>query len=94
MRYVKKPVVIDAVEFDGGGDIDELELHMIDSDSDWVCHQCGKSSAMHGNVKALEGYHIACPGDYIITGIKGEHYPCKPDIFAATYSPVDDGEIQ
>jgi len=47
-----------------------------------------KRGSKHGNVKTLEGYHIACPGDYIIRGIQGEHYPCKPDIFKATYDKV------
>lgn len=32
--------------------------------------------------------HIVCPGDWVITGVQGEHYPCKPDIFAATYEAV------
>ena len=84
-KYRKKPVVVDAIQFDGVGDIPELELHMIDSDDDRQCQQCGEKARSHGNVKTLEGYHIACPGDYIITGIRGEHYPCKPDIFEATY---------
>lgn len=39
-------------------------------------------------VPTLEGGHIVTPGDWIITGVKGEHYPCKPDIFAATYEPA------
>ena len=85
MKYRKKPVVIEVVQFNGEGDMSELELHMLDSDSDWTCQQCGNPSRNHGNVKTLEGWHIACPGDFIITGIKGEHYPCKPDIFEATY---------
>ena len=38
----------------------------------------------------LEGDHHASVGDYIITGVKGEQYPCKPDIFAKTYEPVDE----
>jgi len=38
-----------------------------------------------GYVKTLEGGHLVTPGDWIITGVKGEHYPCKPDIFAQTY---------
>ncbi len=42
----------------------------------------------NGWIKTLEGGHIVTPGDYIITGIKGEHYPCKPDIFEATYEKV------
>jgi hypothetical protein len=44
----------------------------------------------HGWIETLEGGHIVCPGDYIITGIKGEHYPCKPDIFEATYEKVEE----
>jgi hypothetical protein len=41
-----------------------------------------------GWIFTLEGGHIVTPGDYIITGVKGEHYPCKPDIFALTYEEV------
>ena len=40
---------------------------------------------LHGWIATLEGGHIVCPGDWIITGVKGEMYPCKPDIFEATY---------
>ena len=40
------------------------------------------------SIPTLEGTMIANPGDWIITGIKGEQYPCKPDIFEATYEPV------
>lgn len=42
------------------------------------------------SIETLEGTMLAQPGDWIITGVKGERYPCKPDIFAATYEPVDD----
>lgn len=54
-------------------------------------HQSGDCKASvhnHGWIdddKLAEGGHIVCPGDFIITGVKGERYPCKPDIFAATY---------
>jgi len=41
-------------------------------------------------IRTLEGEMTASPGDYIITGIKGEAYPCKPDIFEATYEPVEE----
>lgn len=44
----------------------------------------------HGYIDTLEGGHTVCPGDFILTGIKGEHYPCKPDIFDATYEPIED----
>ncbi|MDK2822030.1 MAG: hypothetical protein PWP31_1995 [Clostridia bacterium] len=40
-------------------------------------------------IETLEGTMIASPGDYIITGVDGEKYPCKPDIFEKTYEPVD-----
>ena len=39
-------------------------------------------------IETLEGTHRADPGDWIITGVKGEQYPCKPDIFEQTYEPV------
>lgn len=42
----------------------------------------------HGYIDTLEGGHTVCPGDWIITGVQGERYPCKPDIFAATYEAV------
>ena len=45
---------------------------------------------VHGWIDTKEGGHIVCPGDWIITGVAGENYPCKPDIFAATYDPVRD----
>lgn len=41
-------------------------------------------------IETLEGKHYISPGDYIITGIKGERYPCKPDIFEATYELVEE----
>jgi len=50
---------------------------------------CHKRMHDHGWIDTLEGGHIVCPGDYIITGVKGERYPCKPDIFAATYESVE-----
>ena len=53
-----------------------------------VCGQCGHTLHEHGWIDTLEGGHTACVGDWIITGIKGETYPCKDDIFKATYEPV------
>ena len=43
-----------------------------------------------GLIGTLEGYMAVTPGDWVITGVKGEHYPCKPDIFEMTYEPVED----
>lgn len=53
-----------------------------------TCAHCGSIMHAHGWIDTLEGGHVVCPGDWIITGVKGEHYPCKPDIFAATYEMV------
>lgn len=76
-QYRKKPVVIEAIEWtgDNGGEVDLF------------C--CGKaaltSPTMQFVIQTLEGAMRANIGDYIIKGVKGEFYPCKPDIFAATY---------
>ena len=56
-----------------------------------LCRECGKTMHVHGWIDTKEGGHIVCPGDWIITGVQGERYPCKPDIFAATYEPVQEG---
>ena len=57
-------------------------------DGQTPCKHCGQIMHVHGWIDTLEGGHIVCPGDWIITGVKGEHYPCKPDVFAATYEEV------
>lgn len=49
------------------------------------CQHCGAIMHQHGWIDTKEGGHIVCPGDWIITGVKGERYPCKPDIFEQTY---------
>lgn len=54
-----------------------------------VCPKCRHTFKEHGFIDTLEGGHIVCVGDYIITGVQGEKYPCKPDIFAATYERVE-----
>lgn len=53
------------------------------------CEQCGKPHHVHGWIDTLEQGHRVCPGDWVITGVKGEMYPCKPDIFDATYEAVE-----
>lgn len=53
------------------------------------CKHCGQIMHEHGWIDTKEGGHTVCPGDWIITGIAGERYPCKPDIFAATYEPAE-----
>ena len=93
MQYRKKPLVIDAMKWDGenhrgmfvflGGSMDE---YMPSSNINF----CIDHTKVQGGliIKTLEGEHIACIGDYIIKGVKGEFYPCKPDIFELTYEAV------
>ncbi|WP_211097441.1 hypothetical protein [Herbaspirillum sp. ST 5-3] len=59
-----------------------------DVSGDSLCEQCGEPHHGHGWIDTLEQGHRVCPGDFIITGVKGEMYPCKPDIFEATYEPI------
>lgn len=56
-----------------------------DVDGRTICKHCGGIMHDHGWIDTLEGGHIVCPGDWIITGVNGERYPCKPDIFEKTY---------
>lgn len=53
-----------------------------------ACRHCEAQMHNHGWIDTKEGGHIVCPRDFIITGVKGERYPCKPDIFAETYELV------
>lgn len=59
-----------------------------DCDGQKRCEHCDSIMHVHGWIDTLEGGHIVCPGDWIITGVKGERYPCKPDVFSATYEPA------
>ncbi len=54
------------------------------------CVNCDSVMHDHGWIETLEGGHRVCPGDWIIKGIKGEFYPCKPDIFEAIHEEVND----
>lgn len=89
MKYRSKPVIKEAVQL------------TIDSHG-YVKGWCGGETysrpptrAVTGlKIKTLEGDMIAEYGDYIIKGLKGEFYPCKPDIFEATYEPVGEPETK
>ena len=59
-----------------------------DCDGELECDKCGFTMHNHGWIETLEGGLVCCPGDFVITGVQGEHYPCKPDIFEATYEAV------
>jgi len=91
MKYRKKPVIIEAKQWFKHGDNDSVKMHNIELDAAMrSCKHCASTIHHHGLIDTLEGCHIVCPGDFIITGVKGEKYPCKPDIFEATYEQVDD----
>jgi hypothetical protein len=94
-KYRKKPVVVEAEQwapYKVSDFLSQAKLTPIDSDTDWRCQGCGNRATLHMNCPTLEGWHIVCPGDYIIKGIKGEFYPCKPDIFEMTYEKVKESE--
>jgi hypothetical protein len=86
MKYRKKPVVIEATQWFKVGDHPAVRAHMV-ADEDGCVSDTG-----YGVIDTPESFqfgHKVTPGDWIITGIKGEHYACKPDIFAATYEPAE-----
>ncbi len=76
MKLRKKPVIIEATQWFKTGD-----------------HPAVVEATLSGMnvhlIETLEGDHLVSPGDWIITGVKGEHYPCKPDIFEMTYEAVE-----
>jgi hypothetical protein len=57
-----------------------------DVSGDAECHYCHAAMHIHGRIDTREGGHIVCPGDWIATGSQGEHWPIKPDVFAADYA--------
>ncbi len=59
-----------------------------DLDGKKKCKRCSIIMHLHGWIETLEGGHVVCPGDFIITGVQGENYPCKPNIFKETYEEV------
>ncbi len=90
MKVRKKPIVVEATQWLGHAS--DLDVERFGSQYTHVCSHCRNGMLEHGKVPTLEGYHIVCPGDWIITGVHGERYPCKPDIFAETYDILDEAE--
>ena len=85
MRFRKKPVEIEAVKFDGWN---WAECYQFMSDEVLLFPQILEEREKI-EIKTLEGTMTASRGDWIIKGVNGEFYPCKPDIFAKTYELVD-----
>lgn len=88
MKYRKKPVIIEAIQFEDNSDRiieiyefmggDTIRVNYEDKDNPYL------------KIETLEGIMKASVGDYIIKGVNGEFYPCKPDIFEKTYERVID----
>lgn len=85
MKYTKKPVTIEAVKW-RGDNLAECQSFLGKDFGGYVGdrHPGGRQEI---TVLTMEGPLVASCGDYLIRGIRGEHYPCKPDIFEATYAP-------
>lgn len=79
-RYKKKLIVIEAIQYTRKNPEECVKF----CGKDFICFIENKLL-----IKTLEGQHIASLGDYIIKGVKGEIYPCKPDIFEMTYEEVE-----
>lgn len=93
MKFRMKPVVITAKHWDG-------TVHSASEVIDWVLAGDGTARYHHESdavpgartelaIETLEGTMYASPGDWIVCGVQGEFYPCKPDIFGATYEAVE-----
>ena len=100
MKFRKKPIVIEATQFDGTNAAAIL-FWIGSSPAALDAARGGKKLAYLSELGLLriatlesgDGYHIADPGDWIICGVKGEFYPCKPEIFDATYERADDEAV-
>lgn len=86
MKYRKKPVVVDAIQYDGSQDsYDKLKEFCGDIVGIW---SDSLTTIRVIYIQTLEGSMIISPNDYVIKGAQGEIYPCKPDIFHQTYESV------
>jgi hypothetical protein len=90
MKYRKKPVEIEAIEWTGKN-YDDIQTFTNGKVSYYEWFQYNESGINEDmlQIPTLEGKMHAKKGDYIIKGIKGEFYPCKPDIFEQTYEKID-----
>lgn len=84
-KYRKKPVVIWAEQWLP----DEGQEQMPPAPSDLLRNKLKYGRHIGWELKTLEGWYTLTPGDFLICGVQDEWYPCKPDIFEATYEPVD-----
>lgn len=85
-KYRKKPIVVEAIQYKEGMKIEGVY------DRAHLCEDYVRKTSLDGRyyIQTLEGPMTVRDGDYIIRGVNGELYPCKPDIFQKTYEKVDD----
>lgn len=86
MKYRKKPVVIEAIQYQREENIHAVMDFFGDGNGRELLFDAQKNEYF---IRTLEGDMYLTKGDWIIRGVKGEYYPCKPDIFAQTYEPVE-----
>lgn len=89
VKYRKKPVVIEAFKWTGGRDQIEDPIWMVEALEKGNAAIVSTKYGYVMQINTLEGVMTAQQGDYIIRGVQGEIYPCKPDIFEATYEKVE-----
>ena len=93
-RFRKKPVIIEAIRYTGSRVSFEAICAWMDgdrTDSPMLGYEGpNDDDPQEFGIKTLEGKMKTRPGDYVIKGIAGEFYPCKPDIFEASYEAVED----
>lgn len=99
MRYRKKPIEVEAFKYYGRQKIDPttLEAYLFNESPRWLSEAWDNGIIFDDDeknlyIKTLEGNMKVNIGDYVICGIQGEIYPCKPDIFEQTYEAVEGGE--
>lgn len=92
-KFKKNPIVIEATQWMKDGDhpnVIDIPSSVMES---FEIHTAPNNINECRWINTLEGGHIVTPGDWIITGVKGEQYPCKPSIFNLTYTAIDDDDI-
>jgi hypothetical protein len=90
-KWRKRPVVVDAWRWTGRPPREELPEWLLNWQHDGASVLWDTFTG-HMSIPTLEGLMTAHPGDWIIRGVNGELYPCKPDIFAKTYEPAEEGK--
>lgn len=91
MRYRKKPVEVEAIQYTESNWVEVISFTGGDPGSNANNQHAFIDRGGNFVIRTLEGEMRASVGDWIIKGVKGEFYPCKPDIFEATYEEVPDG---